>query len=366
MATIDGSIMLIALPDIFRGIHLNPLVPGQQLLLAVDDPRLPGRDERAGGEPRAAWATCTAGCGCTTSASSSSRSFSLLLTVTWMTGRPAAAVADRHAGLPGRRRGVPAGQLGRDPHRRLPRKTSGAWRSGINSVAGVSGSFIGLVLGGVLAPIHWRLVFLVSVPVGLFGTVWAYLKLRGAQRAEARARSTGRGNLTFALGLIADHGRHHLRHPALRRPPMGWTSPCVLALLGGGVGAPGRVRRDRERVAEPMFRLPLFRIRAFTAGTLSTSCSADGRGGLQFMLIIWLQGIWLPQHGYSFSQTPLWAGIYMLPLTVGFLVAGPVSGYLSDRFGARPVRHRRDARRGAQLPAARDCCRSTSPTLRSR
>jgi MFS family permease len=91
-----------------------------------------------------------------------------------------------------------------------------------------------------------------------------------------------------------------------------------------------------SRVPNPMFRLPLFRIRAFTFGTLSSFLAAVGRGGLMFMLIIWLQGIWLPEHGYSFSSTPLWAGIYMLPLTGGFLLAGPMSGFLSDRFGSRP------------------------------
>jgi MFS family permease len=91
-----------------------------------------------------------------------------------------------------------------------------------------------------------------------------------------------------------------------------------------------------HRSRNPMFRLPLFRIRAFTFGTLSTFLSALARGGLMFMLIIWLQGIWLPEHGYSFSTTPLWAGIYMLPLTAGILIAGPLSGYFSDRFGARP------------------------------
>ena len=90
------------------------------------------------------------------------------------------------------------------------------------------------------------------------------------------------------------------------------------------------------RVAHPMFRLSLFRIRAFTAGNVASFLASLSRGGLMFMLIIWLQGIWLPLHGYSFSQTPLWAGIYMIPLTVGFLLAGPVSGVLADRYGARP------------------------------
>ncbi len=87
------------------------------------------------------------------------------------------------------------------------------------------------------------------------------------------------------------------------------------------------------RIPNPMFRLELFRMRAYTAGVLSSFLSALARGGLMFMLIIWLQGIWLPQHGYDYANTPLWAGIYMLPLSVGFLAAGPASGILSDRSG---------------------------------
>ena len=90
-----------------------------------------------------------------------------------------------------------------------------------------------------------------------------------------------------------------------------------------------------QRVQHPMFRLPLFKIRAFTFGVFSSFLSAIARGGLMFMLIIWLQGIWLPEHGYSFDRTPFWAGIYILPLTAGFLIAGPISGYLSDRHGSR-------------------------------
>ncbi|GAA3370197.1 hypothetical protein GCM10017744_093000 [Streptomyces antimycoticus] len=90
-----------------------------------------------------------------------------------------------------------------------------------------------------------------------------------------------------------------------------------------------------NRVAQPMFHLGLFRIRAFTAGNVASLLAALGRGGLMFILIIWLQGIWLPRHGYGFEETPLWAGIYMLPLTIGFLIAGPFSGWASDRFGAR-------------------------------
>ena len=133
----------------------------------------------------------------------------------------------------------------------------------------------------------------------------------------------------------------------------GWSSPRVIALLARGPRVCWRAFALIERrVAEPMFRLPLFRIRAFTFGTLSTFLSAVARGGLMFMLIIWLQGIWLPQHGYDFTETPLWAGIYMLPLTLGMLLAGPTSGLPLRPLRRALVRDRRDARRGAQLRAA--------------
>jgi MFS family permease len=205
---------------------------------------------------------------------------------------------------------------------------------GLNQVAGIAGSFLGLILGGLLAPVEWHLVFLLSVPFGVFGTFWAYWKLH-----DTGVRQPGRldwwGNLTFAAGLIAvlvgitygiqPYGGH----------TMGWTNPLVLAALIGGAAVLAIFCVVETRVAEPMFQLRLFRIRAFTAGNLASLLSGLGRGGLMFILIIWLQGIWLPQRGYSFASTPLWAGIYMVPLTIGFLVAGPISGALSDRFGAR-------------------------------
>src|SRR6201986_5348259 len=206
---------------------------------------------------------------------------------------------------------------------------------GLNQVAAIAGSFIGLVLGGVLGPVSWRLVFLVSVPFGIMGTVWSYLKLKELGVRKPAKLDLG-GNLTFAAGLIAvlvgitygiqPYGSH----------VMGWTSPLVISLIGGGVGGLAIFCVIETRVAEPMFRLSLFRIRAFTFGNLASLLSSLGRGGLMFILIIWRQGISLPIHGYSFENTPLWAGIAMLPLTIGFLAAGPVSGILSDRFGARP------------------------------
>ncbi|HVV38219.1 MAG TPA: MFS transporter [Acidimicrobiales bacterium] len=206
---------------------------------------------------------------------------------------------------------------------------------GVNMIAAIAGSFIGLVVGGILADIQWRLVFWINVPFGLFGTVWAYMKLK-----EVGTTSTAKldwwGNITFAAGLIAvlvgitygiqPYGGH----------TMGWTSPTVLAELIGGVALLIAFCIIETKVDDPMFNLDLFKIRAFSMGNAASLLSSIGRGGLQFMLIIWLQGIWLPLHGYSFERTPLWAGIFMLPITVGFLLAGPVSGWLSDRYGARP------------------------------
>jgi MFS family permease len=206
---------------------------------------------------------------------------------------------------------------------------------GINQICGITGQFIGLILGGVLAAWDWRAVFWVNVPIGVFGTIWSYLKLREVATVR-RARIDWWGNLTFAAGAglllvsitygIQPYGGH----------PTGWTSPRV---IGGGVAGVALLAifcLIETKIAEPMFRLGLFRIRAYAAGNIASLMSSIARGGLQFMLIIWLQGIWLPLHGVDFSQTPLRAGIYLLPLTAGFLIAGPVSGYLSDRFGPRP------------------------------
>ncbi|HEY1634214.1 MAG TPA: MFS transporter [Acidimicrobiales bacterium] len=333
MATIDGSIMLIALPDIFRGIHLDPLQPGNSFyllwmilsflvvtsVLVVSLGRL--------GDIYGRVRMYNLGFALFTF-------FSLLLTVTWLTG-PAAGLWLIIVRV---FQGVGAAFLIANSAAILtdafPDNKRG-FALGINQAAGISGTFIGLVLGGVLAPINWRLIFLVSVPIGLFGTIWGYLQLREVSRGD-RARIDWAGNITFALGLvlimvaitygIQPYGTH----------TMGWTSPIVIFCLASGIALLLAFALIETRVAEPMFRLPLFRIRAFTGGVLASFLAAVGRGGLMFMLIIWLQGIWLPLHGYDFLRTPLWAGIYMLPLTAGFLIAGPVSGTLTDRHGARP------------------------------
>jgi MFS family permease len=205
---------------------------------------------------------------------------------------------------------------------------------GINQVAGISGMFIGLILGGVLAAIDWRLVFIVSVPIGIGGAIWSYLSLR-EEGIRTPARIDWLGNITFAIGLIAllvgitygllPYGGHS----------MGWTSPLVLSGILGGIAMLVVFCFIELHVAAPMFDLHLLRIRAFAAGISATLLASIARGGLQFMLIIWLQGIWLPLHGYDFKDTPLWAGIFLLPLTGGFVFSGPVSGWLSDKHGAR-------------------------------
>jgi MFS family permease len=332
MVTINQSILLISLPALFRGIKLNPLTPsntsyflwvfmGFLLVTAVLVVSL-GRVGDIYGRVKMynlGFAIFTI--------------FSILLSVTWLTG-PAGAlwiiIMRVFQGVGGAFLFANSTAILTDA---FPENERGK-AMGINGIAAVGGSFLGLILGGVLAPVEWRLVFLVSVPFGLFGTVWAYLKLRD-NGIRMPAKIDWLGNALFAIGLIAvltgivysllPYGGH----------PTGWSNPWVLAGVFGGIAVLVLFAWVETRVAEPMFRLGLFRIRAFTAGNIAGLLGALGRGGMQFMLIIWLQGIWLPQHGYSFSQTPLWAGIYMVPLTIGFLVLGPISGILSDRYGAR-------------------------------
>ncbi|MGB8344248.1 MAG: MFS transporter [Ktedonobacteraceae bacterium] len=206
---------------------------------------------------------------------------------------------------------------------------------GINQIAAILGSVIGLILGGVLAYFNWRLVFLVSVPVGIVGTIWAYLMLRETATIRQHQKLDLPGNITFALGAtILLLGITYGIEP-YGKSPIGWGNPLVIGALVLGLLLLAAFIWIERHAEDPMFQLNLFRIRMFAAGNTSSFLASIARGGLQFMLIIWLQGIWLPLHGYDYAITPLWAGIYMLPLLVGFVLMGPMSGYLSDRFGAR-------------------------------
>ena len=332
MATLDSSIVIISLPAIFRGIHLDPLQPsnigyllwmlmGYLVVTAVLVVTF-GRLGDIFGRVRmynAGFAVFTVA--------------SIGLSLTPHTGGTGAME------LIGMRvvQGIGGALLMANSTAIItdafPVEQRGM-AMGINMIAAMAGSFVGLVAGGLLADVHWRLVFWINVPFGVFGTVWAYAKLRETSQ-RVLARIDWWGNVTFAVGLISvlvgitygiqPYGGH----------TMGWTSPLVVSTIGGGLVLLALFAWIETRVDDPMFDLSLFRIRAFTAGNTASLLSSIGRGGLQFTLIIWLQGIWLPLHGYSFESTPLWAGIYMLPLTVGFLLAGPVSGWLSDRYGPR-------------------------------
>ena len=332
MATINQSIVLIALPDIFRGIGLNPLSSANtsyllwmfmgflvvSAVLVVSFGRL--------GDMFGRVRMYNMGFAIFSVAS-------IFLTVTWMHGSSGALwliIWRIVQGIGGAFLFANSAAILTDAFPANQRGTA----LGMNAIAAIAGSFIGLLLGGLLGPINWHYVFLVSVPIGAFGTLWAYFMLRdiGTRR---HARMDWWGNVLFAAGLIAilvgitygllPYGGH----------PMGWTNPWVLSAMFGGLAVLVIFGFVETKVAEPLFRLSLFRIRAFAAGNVANLMLSLGRGGMQFMLIIWLQGIWLPLHGYSFSQTPLWAGIYLVPLTIGFLVSAPLSGVLSDRYGAK-------------------------------
>ena len=205
---------------------------------------------------------------------------------------------------------------------------------GINTIAGIAGSFLGLLIGGLLADIDWKLVFWVNVPIGVVGTVWSFLKLHDP-RARVDRRIDWAGNATFALGLVLILLAINYGIQPYGADAMAWESPLVLGLMISGFAILALFVWIEIRSPSPMFDLALLRIRPFTYGSLASLLAAVARGGLQFMLIVWLQGVWLPLHGYAFDETPLWSAVFMLPLTLGFLLAGPAAGYLSDRFGPR-------------------------------
>lgn len=332
IVAIDGTIVLVALPSIFRGIHLDPLAPsnttymlwlimGFLVVTAVLVVSL-GRLGDIYGRVR----VYSSGFVVFTF-------FSVLLSVTWMHGSAGAiwlVVMRVGQGLGGAMLLANMPAIVADAFPANQRGTA----LGIANLSFVAGATIGLVLGGLLAPVSWRLIFLVSVPIGLVGTFWSYATLHDIGERRP-ARIDWLGNLTFAGGLIAlmvaittgiqPHGHRQ----------MSWTSARILTEFGVGFGLLVVFAVVESRVAEPMVDLSLFRIRAFTAGNVANLLTSLARGGLQFIVIIWLQGVWLPEHGYNFADTPLWSGIHMLPMVGGLLLAAPASGMLSDRFGAR-------------------------------
>ena len=333
IATINSSILLISLPAIFRGIGINPLSPGQSTYLlwillgylVVTATLLVtfGRISDMFGRVKLynlGFTIFTIG--------------SLLLVATPGTGDQAALEILIFRLV----QGVGGAFLFANSVALLTDAFPPAQRGlalGISQVSAIAGALGGLLLGGWLSTIEWRLVFLVSVPFGLIGTIWAYLKLHETITIRRGQKLDIPGNLTFGVGLtLILIGLTYGIEP-YGGSSMGWTNPWVIGCLIGGLFLLAAFAWIELRVPEPLFRLELFKIRMFTAGNISGFLSSLARGGLQFMLIVWLQGIWLPLHGYSFADTPLWAGIYTMPLLAGFIVTGPISGWLSDHFGAR-------------------------------
>jgi MFS family permease len=219
---------------------------------------------------------------------------------------------------------------------------------GINQVAFIGGSLVGLIVGGILAGIPdlhfgpyvlptWRLIFLVSVPVGIVGTIWAYSRLREISVRRRNQKIDYLGNATFAVGLTLILVAMTYGLLPYRGQNMGWSNPWVVAGLASGVGAILLFLYIETQVPDPMFRLSFFRNRSFAAGNSAAFLGSIARGGMMLLLVVWFQGIWLPLHGYSFSEIPLWAGVFMMPMIIGFLTAGPLSGWISDRRGPRTI-----------------------------
>ncbi len=344
MASINGTIILISLPVIFRGLNVNPFLPSNLTLLiwilmgygVVTATLLVtvGRISDMYGRARMynmGFAVFAVG--------------SVLLFLTPNSGSVGAweLVGFRIVqGVGGAFLFANSAALITDA---FPHSERGK-ALGINQVAALGGSVVGLVLGGVLAGIGdlhlgslviptWRIIFLASVPVAVAGTIWAYVKLHDVERVRERHRIDYLGNATFGVGLTLLLIAVTYGLLPYGGQSMGWSSPWVWSGLGVGTALLVAFLFIETRVKDPMFRLNLFRVRAFAAGNLAGLLGSIARGGVMFMLIIWFQGIWLPLHGYSFAETPFWAGIYMLPMMGGFVLMGPLSGWLSDRFGAR-------------------------------
>ena len=335
MATINANIVLIALPAIFNGIGINPLAPGETNYLlwmllgymVVTATLLVtfGRISDMLGRVR----LYNLGFAIFTVAS-------ILLFLTPGKGNTAALeliVFRMIQAVGGSFLQANSTAILTDAFPPQQRGTA----MGINQIAGIVGSVLGLILGGLLAAINWRLIFLVNVPFGIFGTVWAYLKLREISLPNKNQHIDWLGNITFFVGLVVLLLGLTYGIEPYGSAPVGWGNPWVISGVVIGIVLLVLFVFIETRVPDPMFRLSLFKTRPFSIGALCNFLSSLARAGLQFMLIIWLQGIWLPLHGYAFADTPLWAGIYILPMLVGSVIFGPVSGVLADRFGSKTL-----------------------------
>ncbi len=331
MASLDGTIVLISLPAIFRGIQIDPLASFQYLLWILFGYSVVtatllvafGRISDIFGRVRLynlGFAIFTVGSTlCYLTPSTGDAGALELIVFRIVQGIGAAFLFSNSAAII--TDAFPANER--------------AQALGINMVAVLAGSVVGLIGGGVLAYYNWRYVFLVSVPVGIFGTVWSYWKLKEIGAVNRNQRLDLWGNITFGVGLTAILLGVTYGLIPYGSSNEGWSSPWVIGSLAAGGALLVMFPFIEARVRDPMFRLDLFKIRAFSAGNLAGLLASIGRGGTQIMLIILLQGIWLPLHGYSYETTPFWSGIYITPMLLGFVVMGPLGGRLADRHGAK-------------------------------
>lgn len=206
---------------------------------------------------------------------------------------------------------------------------------GINMVMWMAGQFIGLLLGGILAVFNWRYVFLVSVPFGIIGTIWSVLKLKEISIISGEGKIDYLGNITFVAAIISILLGISYGLMPYGNDSMGWSNPWVIFAMVFGIVLLPIFLYIETKVEVPMFNLNLFKIKMFSFANLAGLSNSLARGGMMFMLIILLQGIWLPLNGYSYESTPFWAGVFMLPLTLGMAIMGPISGHMSDKYGPR-------------------------------
>jgi MFS family permease len=336
LATVNASVVIISLPAIFRGLRLDPLQPGNVgyllwLLLGY----------------MVVTAVLVVAAGRLGDAHGKARMFTLGFGMFTLTGGLCGLVP-HHGGTGALElvilravQGIGGSLLMANSTALITDAFAPTKRGlavGINQVFAMAGSFVGLVVGGVLAEVDWRLVFAVVVPFGVACTIWSAFVLR-EHHVRRKVDLDVWGNLTFAVGLVAVLVAITYGIQPYAGHVTGWTNPFVLGSFIAGIALLVAFVKVEHRVeargGQPMLNLGLFGIAPFAWGNAAGLLSSIARGGLQFMLILWLQGIWLPLHGYAFVDTPLWAGIYLLPLTIGFIGAGPVSGWLSDKYGAR-------------------------------
>ena len=335
MASIDSSILIISLPAIFNGLGVNPLTPGNITLLlwlllgymimsSVIVVTI-GRLSDMFGRVR------LYNLGFAIFAIGSTVLYAVTYLFTGTTAVLLMIVLRLVQGFGGGFLFANSAAILTDSFPHDQRGTA----MGINQIAAIMGGLIGLILGGILSAIDWHLIFLISVPVGVLGAIWSYLALHEIAKIRQNQKIDILGNVTFgvALTLILISMTYGLLPYGTSNT--GWSSPYVIGGIITGLLLLVAFVFIELRTKDPMFNLYLFKIRAFSAGILSLFLAGIARGGLQFMLIIWLQGIWLPLHGVSFINTPLQAGIDMIPLLLGFLVMGPIAGHLSDKYGAR-------------------------------